>query len=395
MKPLPNGWENTVLSQIMDFKNGLNFTKSNNGEAIKIVGVGDFKDLTELKSTENLDIVYVDNTIKNEELLKNGDLLLVRSNGNKELIGRCLFFPIVEERLSFSGFTIRGRVVNKGADAQFISNFMQSKILKQQIQKNSGGTNISNLSQEILNSVNIMLPPLPEQTKIAQILTTWDNAIRTTEQLIANSELQKQALMQQLLTGKKRLLNDNGERFCGEWKRNVLKNILQISKGKQLNRSTLSKNGDYPVINGGITPSGYTERFNTNANTITISEGGNSCGFVAYQKRNFWCGGHCYAIINLKLNLAFTYHLLKFNEAQIMNLRVGSGLPNIQKKALEYFNVCYPMFLKEQQKIAAVLTAADNETETLKQTLCRLKTEKQALMQQLLTGKMRVRVKAI
>ena len=395
MKPLPNGWENTVLSQIMDFKNGLNFTKSNNGEAIKIVGVGDFKDLTELKSTENLDIVYVDNTIKNEELLKNGDLLLVRSNGNKELIGRCLFFPIVEERLSFSGFTIRGRVVNKGADAQFISNFMQSKILKQQIQKNSGGTNISNLSQEILNSVNIMLPPLPEQTKIAQILGTWDNAIRTTEQLIANSELQKQALMQQLLTGKKRLLNDNGERFCGEWKRNVLKNILQISKGKQLNRSTLSKNGDYPVINGGITPSGYTERFNTNANTITISEGGNSCGFVAYQKRNFWCGGHCYAIINLKLNLAFTYHLLKFNEAQIMNLRVGSGLPNIQKKALEYFNVCYPMFLKEQQKIAAVLTAADNETETLKQTLCRLKTEKQALMQQLLTGKMRVRVKAI
>ena len=102
MKPLPNGWENTVLSQIMDFKNGLNFTKSNNGDAIKFVGVGDFKDLTELKSTENLDIVYVDNTIKNEELLKNGDLLLVRSNGNKELIGRCLFFPIVEERLSFS-----------------------------------------------------------------------------------------------------------------------------------------------------------------------------------------------------------------------------------------------------------------------------------------------------
>ena len=251
---------------------------------------------------------------------------------------------------------------------------------------------MKNITQDEFLGVKVLVPPLPEQTKIAQILTTWDNAIRTTEQLIANSELQKQALMQQLLTGKKRLLNDNGERFCGEWKRNVLKNILQISKGKQLNRSTLSKNGDYPVINGGITPSGYTERFNTNANTITISEGGNSCGFVAYQKRNFWCGGHCYAIINLKLNLAFTYHLLKFNEAQIMNLRVGSGLPNIQKKALEYFNVCYPMFLKEQQKIAAVLTAADNETETLKQTLCSLKTEKQALMQQLLTGKLRVKL---
>ena len=277
---------------------------------------------------------------------------------------------------------------------KWLSYVLASDYIRYVLSKLGTGTSgsMKNITQDEFLGVKVLVPPLPEQTKIAQILTTWDNAIRTTEQLIANSEQQKQALMQQLLTGKKRLLNDNGERFCGEWKRNVLKNILQISKGKQLNRSTLSKNGDYPVINGGITPSGYTERFNTNANTITISEGGNSCGFVAYQKRNFWCGGHCYAIINLKLTLAFTYHLLKFNEAQIMNLRVGSGLPNIQKKALEDFNVCYPMFLKEQQKIAAVLTAADNEIETLKQTLCRLKTEKQALMQQLLTGKLRVKL---
>ncbi|MFD1244271.1 restriction endonuclease subunit S [Paralysiella testudinis] len=408
MKQLPNGWGNTVLSQIMDFKNGLNFTKSNNGEAIKIVGVGDFKDLTELKSTENLDIVYVDNTIKNEELLKNGDLLLVRSNGNKELIGRCLFFPIVEERLSFSGFTIRGRVVNKGADAQFISNFMQSKILKQQIQKNSGGTNISNLSQEILNSINIMLPPLPEQTKIAQILGTWDKAIRTTEQLIANSEQQKQALMQQLLTGKKRLLNDDGERFCGEWDEAHLNNLLSevrlrnqneniqrvlsvtnhsgfVLPEEQFSKRVASENvSNYKVVKQG--------QFAYNPSRLNVGS------FARLDKFSDGILSPMYVVFSVQSNLLDSDFFLHWMQSHEVNQRIKNSTQGSVRESVGFDAFCsFPFrlpIMEEQQKIAAVLTAADNETETLKQTLCRLKTEKQALMQQLLTGKLRVQVKA-
>lgn len=389
MKPLPNGWGNILLGQIMDFKNGLNTDKSQYGKGLKFVNVMDIFGNDILTEEKIIGRVQVSENRIEDNLLMFGDILFNRTSETFDEIAMSAVY-MDDKPAVFGGFVIRGRLKDAVLTPSFSVYAFASNNFRNQVIKLGQGAVRANIGQKDLANVYLLIPPLPEQTKIAQILGTWDNAIRTTEQLIANSELQKQALMQQLLTGKKRLLNDNGERFCGEWKRNVLKNILQISKGKQLNRSTLSKNGDYPVINGGITPSGYTERFNTNANTITISEGGNSCGFVAYQKRNFWCGGHCYAIINLKLNLAFTYHLLKFNEAQIMNLRVGSGLPNIQKKALEDFNVCYPMFLKEQQKIAAVLTAADNEIETLKQTLCRLKTEKQALMQQLLTGRLRV-----
>jgi len=74
-------------------------------------------------------------------------------------------------------------------------------------------------------------------------------------------------------------------------------------------------------------------------NTITISEGGNSCGFVNYCKQKFWCGGHCYAlkITSHNLDKLFLYQLLKFLEKSIMNLRIGSGLPNIQKKDLKEF----------------------------------------------------------
>lgn len=249
-----------------------------------------------------------------------------------------------------------------------------------------------NINLQVLKPLLILTPPLPEQRKIAAILSTWDKAITTTEQLLANSQQQKKALMQQLLTGKKRLLDENGERFRGEWESQHLKKILQISKGSQLNRDTLSKYDLYPVINGGIEPSGYTSEYNSEANTITISEGGNSCGFVGFQSVRFWCGGHCYAIKNLKIDLKFAYQLLKFNQTKIMRLRVGSGLPNIQKKDLEALSVVYPASKDEQQKIAAVLIAADEKISALQQKIEALKQEKKALMQQLLTGKRRVKV---
>ena len=235
------------------------------------------------------------------------------------------------------------------------------------------------------------IPPLAEQKRIAEILLTWDKAIETVEKLVANSQRQKKALMQQLLTGQKRLLDDNGVKFGDEWEEKSIKSILTISKGQQLNRDTLNTTSVYPVINGGIVPSGYTDDFNTNANTITISEGGNSCGYVSFQKTDFWCGGHCYALKKLKLNLEFTYHLLKFNEIQIMRLRVGSGLPNIQKKDLENLEVSFPTNSHEQEKIAQVLTLADQEIELYQQQLDKLKLEKKALMQQLLTGQKRVK----
>ncbi|MDP0615492.1 restriction endonuclease subunit S [Klebsiella pneumoniae] len=254
-------------------------------------------------------------------------------------------------------------------------------------------TTIPYMNKTNCESIPVLLPPLAEQFKIAQILSTWDKAISVTEKLLANSQQQKKALMQQLLTGKKRLLDENGVRFSGEWKQDVnLGSIINISKGVQINKNTLSEDGQFPVINGGIAPSGFTSEFNTDENTITISEGGNSCGYVAFQKKSFWCGGHCYAVRKTALDLSFTFHLLKYNELKIMGLRVGSGLPNIQKKAIEAFTVNFPVTSVEQQKIAAVLSAADDEIATLEKKLACLKDEKKALMQQLLTGKRRVKI---
>ncbi len=286
--------------------------------------------------------------------------------------------------------TMMYRADNNKANNYYLFYSLLTKFCQKQIEDFSNGGTVAHMRVPDCGEILVNLPPLPEQKKIAQILSTWDKAITTTEQLIANSQQQKKALMKQLLTGKKRLLDDNGVRFSGEWEHSTLRNILTVSKGQQLNKDTLDSTGLYPVINGGITPSGYTDQKNRSANTITISEGGNSCGYVAFQTKDFWCGGHCYSATNLKLNLQFTYHCLKFNENRIMKLRVGSGLPNIQKKDIDGLVIKYPNCHIEQQKIASVLSSADREIEVLQSKLTALKQEKISLMQQLLTGKRRV-----
>ncbi|MDG6855658.1 restriction endonuclease subunit S [Glaesserella parasuis] len=98
----------------------------------------------------------------------------------------------------------------------------------------------------------------------------------------------------------------------------------------------------------------------------------------------FSASGHCYALNNLRINCLFLYQLLKYNEENIMRLRVGSGLPNIQKKTLKSFSLSYPQDISEQQKIAEILSIADQEIETLQRKLECLKLEKGALMQRLL-----------
>lgn len=244
-----------------------------------------------------------------------------------------------------------------------------------------------NLSGEIVLNYKIPVPPLAEQKKIAEVLGVWDKAIEKQSQLIEQLTLRKRGLMQQLLTAKRRLPG-----FSDPWKELKIRDIAKIRKGEQVNKEDLFSNAKYPVINGGITPSGYLDIYNTTANTITISEGGNSCGYVNFMTTPFWSGGHCYTIdVKEGINNLFVYQLLKHNEKYIMSLRVGSGLPNIQVKDLGNLKLAVPNN-QEQTAIAEVLTAADREIELAQKKLELLRQQKRGLMQQLLTGKKRVKL---
>lgn len=173
-----------------------------------------------------------------------------------------------------------------------------------------------------------------------------------------------------------------------KWGKINLEDVCLIKKGEQLNKLDLEIAGDYPCINGGISPSGYSEKWNTKANTITISEGGNSCGFVNMLRTDFWSGGHCYSLLDIKdkVDNEFLYYALKGRESLIMDLRVGSGLPNIQQKAIKKFEFIYPEDKSEQTTIATILSKVDEAITQTEQLIAKYTRIKTGLMQDLLTN---------
>ena len=214
--------------------------------------------------------------------------------------------------------------------------------------------------------LKIYLPSDKEQKKIADMLELLDKKIELQTKKIEALKLFKLCILKHI--------------FSSATVKTKLKNVSNITKGEQINSEELSKSGSYYMLNGGTEPSGYLEKYNTLENTITISEGGNSCGYVKYNKYKFWCGGHCYSIKNKLIDNHYLYQLLKFNEKKIMRLRIGSGLPNIQKKDLENFE----LFIHEknnQYKIANLLMKYDTKIELEKNKLDKFTSLKTGLLQ--------------
>ena len=120
-----------------------------------------------------------------------------------------------------------------------------------------------------------------------------------------------------------------------------LKDICSFSKGSQINGDELIENGEYDYLNGGINPSGKWSNFNESGDTITISEGGNSCGYVNYMPNPFWCGAHCYYLYDLRCNVKYLYYALKSQQDRIMKLRSGACMPNIKKCDIGSFDFEY------------------------------------------------------
>lgn len=150
-----------------------------------------------------------------------------------------------------------------------------------------------------------------------------------------------------------------------------LKSIASFSKGEQINGDLLLKDGTYPYLNGGINPSGMWDEYNVAADTVTISEGGNSCGYVNYMNTPFWCGAHCYYLFDVKCDVKFLYHALKSSQNKLMSLRSGACMPNIKKKDLGEFEIPEPPPLETQREIAYNL---DKAAETV--DICRKILEK-------------------
>ncbi len=138
-----------------------------------------------------------------------------------------------------------------------------------------------------------------------------------------------------------------------------LSDITQYSKGVQINRDKLIENGDYIYLNGGINPSGRWTEANVDGNTVTISEGGNSSGYINYITEPFWCGAHCYYLFNGPKNTKYLYYALKSQQERLFAIRSGACMPNIKKFDLGKFEFEFDPNEQRQNEIVESLSRVE------------------------------------
>ena len=235
--------------------------------------------------------------------------------------------------------------------------------------RNHGLLNVA--VQDFFHTYHYVPKDKKEQIKISKLLMLLDERISTQNKIIEDLKKLKSAISENLFKDVK------GDVVA-------LSEICEIIKGKQINGEFLSERGKYYVMNGGTEPSGYYSDYNVEANTISISEGGNSCGYVQFNTSPFWSGGHCYTIQEIADNVdnLYLYHFLKSKEDAIMKLRIGSGLPNIQKKDLAIFKIKIPT-VEQQTKISTFLSSLERKVEIEEIIQDAMQKEKQYLLHQM------------
>ena len=378
---LPNGWRKDRLGDLVvgNIRNGYSPVCDLSGDTCGwMLSLGALTphglDYSQRKAAP------VDPALTRVELQDN-DILISRSN-TPDRVGMSSIFHVQEENYFYPDLMMRFQFDSDRLLPLFGWYYLNTPEARSYFKRKASGTSSSmvKITSATVRSLEIPYPPLPEQRRIAEFLGTWDEAIEKLEQLIAAKGKQQKVLSNHIFDQVKKQ----------EFQQCRLVNICAIHKGVQLGKFEMNAKGRYPVLNGGISYSGYTDSYNCEANTIAISEGGNSCGFVNLIREKFWCGGHCYTLKNIRISMQYLFFFLKHRQDMLMNLRVGSGLPNIQKKDLENVEVVFPIMEEEQNRFSEILLCTQNELDLLRKKLAALQKQKRGLMQKLLTGTWRV-----
>lgn len=291
------------------------------------------------------------------------------------------------------------RPIKNIAHPKYMHYCLRSSYIQWQVKQEASTQAQPSLSLKQVGDFRITLPSIAEQLKITEIISTWDKAIATTEQLLANSQQQKKALMQKILTGRDRFTE-----FPEKWKRHELSDIAMVQIGSSPKSGAYNENGyGLPLIQGNAdiknrrsAPRIFTAEITKECDVGDILLSVRApVGTVALSSHKACIGRGISAIrATVGFSQDFLYQWFLWFEPRWGALSQGSTFESINSDDIKQLKIELPD-LEEQKKIASVLSNADQEIEVLQQKLHHLKQEKKALMQQLLTGKRRVNVEAV
>ena len=168
------GWTTKPLLDMGNCKNGMNFHTGDSGMEMHCLGVGDFKDLSFIDGTDHLPVISLNEAPPEESMLRDGDIVFVRSNGNKALVGRCLVVYPRSTPTTYSGFCIRYRLTSSEVDTTYLLRVLKTDSMRKKMA--GRGANIQNLNQQILAALDIPLPPIKLQQAIAAFVEQVDKS---------------------------------------------------------------------------------------------------------------------------------------------------------------------------------------------------------------------------
>ena len=388
--PIPEDWEVKKLGDLCENKGdyGLNAPATDYS-----VNLPTYLRITDIDDNGNF--IHsakksVDNLSAKEYYLKDGDIVFARTGAT---VGKTYLYDVRDGQLVYAGFLIKFSPNPNKLIPYYLKAHTETKDYTNWVAITSQRSGQPGINAAEYCSLKLAIPPIEEQERICNVLQLWDTAIAKQTALIEKLTLRKRGLMQQLLTGKKRLKG-----FGGEWKEVRLGEIARITMGQSPDSKYYNEIGlGLPLIQGNadIQDKKSIQRFWT-SNITKTCEGGDiimsvraPVGEIAIATQKSCIGRGVCTIKNTSIEKKYLYQLLLFEEDSWKNIEQGGTFTAINSNEIRNKAVIIPA-TDEQNAIASVLVNADKEIELANKKLARLQEEKRGLMQVLLTGERRI-----
>ena len=337
-------WSQIRLGDIAIFRNGINFGKESYGKGVSLIGVSDFKNRF-YPDYETLDEVK-ESVVGVNDYLDYGDIVFVRSNGNKELVGRCMLINTTKPKVTYSGFCIRTRIKDSTEhDSIFWTYHFKNISFRKAMSGNAIGTNIQNLSQGMLSNYEAEVPDYNTQRRIASILSTYDDLIENNQKQIKLLEEAAQRLYKEWFIDLRFPGHENVEVVDGVpegWNIGILGDIGTFKRGKTITKAKIVE-GEVPVISGGLGPAYYHNESNTSSPVITVSGSGANAGFTSLYYTKVFASDCSFVDIEQTPYLYWIYLFLKNNSSRLDMLQKGSAQPHVYAKDINALECIIPM----------------------------------------------------
>lgn len=379
---IPEDWETcTILSQsnklVVAFVGTCEKYYTNKGEGVMMLRTGDLKE----RSIDYTNIKYISYSFHNankKSQLKKGDILIARHGSN----GHGVIYDKNDEANSLN-FVIVHLIDNEYLNSYLVY-CLDTNIVREQIEAATAGSTQKVINTKAIGELIVPKPNILEQQRIASALTSIDNLISSLGKLIEKKKNIKQGTMQQLLTGQIRLKG-----FSEPWGKKKLEEVCSVKRGVRVVKRNLTTDGLYPVYQNTNFPLGYSNQYNVEANTPFVIIGG-SAGQVGICRERYWAADDCAFFACHDIYKEYLYYVLLLNQSNILhNVRTGT-IPRLDRSFLSNMVVYISSNIDKQQAIATILTKMDDEITALETKRAKYEAIKQGMMQQLLTGKIRL-----